>query len=624
MHDVPDVQKGDPILAEDFRALIRLAEERELSFIPHKVTVYNASGADVGLGGILGIDGPMAQYLPSVSVPRFTQPKEVYLQGVSPTVASHLGKWVVPLQPITAGHDGECKADGVARVRVYVNGADDAYCDVIAAETVGGDTVYLGTGASGAQILYRQNEGSGAGTIVWAIVRLGTERQPNALMIRGLTTAEVAESDETFVIDNIVIMQPTGGLIVDQTPPVDPGDTMTIYNVQQLYLSADDTEVVAEWNESTGHWEWRLEILAPGLLFFNNSGEAAPPHAVMGVSDAGQMTSEEPYVDIVKPSATYRKQYVVNASSEIANAAYGRSRDVGHYIVAYDQTTGTPAAGDIWVPKAGQWTLVKSQTSYSTGPIGWHVVVAGIYDGAAHYLVGKIVDAPPLMPYILYDDMAPGDSDKAAYPVKSDLTADTVADKNVLVSDGILKTTRAKGSNFYSDTTKGARVWTMIGPDGKNHIVAVNGMAQRCSAILAAAGAPGASVNVDNVVPLDGGQSPVTSSSSTISATMPPAARALDNAVCVIEWDENGDAWKITQVHEQARSIRGTLSSAMAEGDATETITSPVSCDGGQVPTGTVTGYNVFSWAGDSGGECWALWNEATDHYEFVNVECPA
>ncbi len=144
-----------------------------------------------------------------------------------------------------------------------------------------------------------------------------------------------------------------------------------------------------------------------------------------------------------------------------------------------------------------------------------------------------------------------------------------------------------------------------------------------CTAILAADAGPGASVNVDNVVAISG-LSPVANSSATLSAVMQPADRALDNAICEIEWEEATNTWKIVWVHQQARSIRGTLSSAVAGGDSTETISSPVSCDGGQVPTGTVTGYNVFSWAGDSGGECWALWNEATDHYEFVNVECPA
>ncbi len=145
-----------------------------------RVLVANKSGVYVPLGGILGIDGPPTPYDPStsdVAKVRFLIPSQVVLAGVTPTVADHLGKWVVPLQQLPPNYHYECKAAGIARVRVYVNGADDAYCDVIDAETVGEDeeaeTCYLGTGASGAQILWRQNEGSGVGTIVWAIVRIG-------------------------------------------------------------------------------------------------------------------------------------------------------------------------------------------------------------------------------------------------------------------------------------------------------------------------------------------------------------------------------------------------------------------------------------------------------------------
>ena len=158
-------------------------------------------------------------------------------------------------------------------------------------------------------------------------------------------------------------------------------------------------------------------------------------------------------------------------------------------------------------------------------------------------------------------------------------------------------------------------------------VFCVDGQAKRCSAILTADAGPGESVGVDNVVPLDGGISPLDDpddTAETLSATMPPAARALDNAVCEIELNVTAGTWKIKDPHEQARMLRGTLSGAMADSDPSKTITSPVSMDGGQVPTGTLTGYNVFSFEGDSGGEVFLVWNEATDHYEIIQCECPA
>jgi hypothetical protein len=228
---------------------------------------------------------------------------------------------------------------------------------------------------------------------------------------------------------------------------------------------------------------------------------------------------------------------------------------------------------------------------------------------------------------MMKESIAPGES-KLAYPVEPSTTTELKDyDGNnwsVTVTDTI-GDKRARGKDDVdSGSGPGALGIAAVMGDGTVAIVEIQQQAQRCSAALAAAAGPGATVNVDTVVPLDGGQSPVDSSSDTLSCTMPPAARALDNATCVIEWDETNDAWKIVQVHEQARSIRGTLSGAMADTDGSQSISTPVSCDGGQVPSGTLTAYNVFGWNGDSGGECWALWNETTDHYEYVQVECPA
>ena len=111
--------------------------------------------------------------------------------------------------------------------------------------------------------------------------------------------------------------------------------------------------------------------------------------------------------------------------------------------------------------------------------------------------------------------------------------------------------------------------------------------AKRCTAQLAADGAPGASVNVDNIVPLDGGESPVESLSETQSATMPPDARAKDDAPCIIEWDDENDAWIITWVHKLSKSCRATAKGAISGSSGTVDAVNVM--DDGQSPVANNT-----------------------------------
>ncbi len=175
-------QPGDPFRfpAAMYNALVDLLQRQQSPIpsagrhIPSRrcsgiVDVYNNSTSDVYVGQILGIGGPL--YTPTENENDFQY--DPSLTGVEPNVENDKGRFAVAIEPIRADAIGKCAVSGVTPARVYVSNADDEFCDVIEAETVDDETVYLGTGGSGARILWREDAGDGEGTIVWAIVRLG-------------------------------------------------------------------------------------------------------------------------------------------------------------------------------------------------------------------------------------------------------------------------------------------------------------------------------------------------------------------------------------------------------------------------------------------------------------------
>lgn len=130
------------------------------------IKVKNTSGADCDRLAVLGIDAPI--FSPDDNLDAFRT--RVGLKGVTPILPDHQSKWVVLLRPLANGASGPALAAGVVPVRVYVNDLGDQYCDVGPAKTFNDETVYLGTGDRGAQILWL--EAATVGTIAWALVRI--------------------------------------------------------------------------------------------------------------------------------------------------------------------------------------------------------------------------------------------------------------------------------------------------------------------------------------------------------------------------------------------------------------------------------------------------------------------
>lgn len=126
------------------------------------VLVKNASGSDVSRFGVLGISGVV--FTPTDSLPSFQN--QVSVAGVTPTTTSHVGKFVIALDPIPNGKIGRAWISGVCQVQVDISNTTHKFCDVR-----NSDRTKLASSVYGsARILY--SEGSGTGT-KWCVVRLG-------------------------------------------------------------------------------------------------------------------------------------------------------------------------------------------------------------------------------------------------------------------------------------------------------------------------------------------------------------------------------------------------------------------------------------------------------------------
>jgi hypothetical protein len=133
-------------------------------------TVYNNSGSDVPMWGILAIDSP--KFGPGVTKPEDTdtdasrgfQESGLYFTGVAPVAG---GKFVVALRPIKAGEMGKAVCAGPVLCRLDVEDDEATYTG---ADMIGDDSEKLSAGGSGwASIIWKQ-EGEGT---VWGVISIG-------------------------------------------------------------------------------------------------------------------------------------------------------------------------------------------------------------------------------------------------------------------------------------------------------------------------------------------------------------------------------------------------------------------------------------------------------------------
>jgi hypothetical protein len=100
----------------------------------------------------------------------------------------------------------------------------------------------------------------------------------------------------------------------------------------------------------------------PWKRFTNASGETIPPFSVMRITGATNNNGEITFT-VAKPNSTFCTDYLINGPLAVATGKDGIGTTLAQAgYVAYD--TGTPAYGEEWGAKNGQWTLNKNRPGF--------------------------------------------------------------------------------------------------------------------------------------------------------------------------------------------------------------------------------------------------------------------
>jgi len=113
------------------------------------------------------------------------------------------------------------------------------------------------------------------------------------------------------------------------------------------------------------------------IKIYNAENEELPQYGVGRVTAISEVAGEK-VVNLEKPSSTFSRNYLVNAGGDVAYQKTGISKNRPVVKVLYD--TGTPAIGETYGPKSGQWTL-------SAGYPGF--VCLGVVDSSAKIMLAR-------------------------------------------------------------------------------------------------------------------------------------------------------------------------------------------------------------------------------------------
>ena len=102
-----------------------------------------------------------------------------------------------------------------------------------------------------------------------------------------------------------------------------------------------------------------------GVRFRNDAGEQMPGYAIGRVTGMDTLTEMVGgFYKLAKPSSTFGRIHIVNGSQPVDAGDFGFGQLWGEACYALFDS-GTPAAGEVWGPKSGQWSLAKNYPGYN-------------------------------------------------------------------------------------------------------------------------------------------------------------------------------------------------------------------------------------------------------------------
>lgn len=118
------------------------------------------------------------------------------------------------------------------------------------------------------------------------------------------------------------------------------------------------------------------------VQFRNTSGEIIPAYGVMRVTGV-ELKAGLPIITVAKPSTTFDRLYLVNGSMRVGSASTCRGVGTWLYEGGYAlYESGTPAYGESWGPKDGQWSLAKWRYGFTI----WGATTGSIGSGTARVI----------------------------------------------------------------------------------------------------------------------------------------------------------------------------------------------------------------------------------------------
>gem|GEM_PF-7086971 len=300
-----------------------------------------------------------------------------------------------------------------------------------------------------------------------------------------------------------------------------------------------DEEVEILYDDDSKVINWMLLDCGGLPEFYNDSGEEVSAYAIMAVTGVQTLDSGKVVKKIGKPSTTLYREYIVNSSLAVADESVGLYQLGPEIQVAY--TGGTPAAGKGWGPQPDAWTVSADYPETC--------MIEGTVDADSKIAKAQI-HTLDRVPFQLKTSLTPGGG-ATAYVATSD---GTIIDDSTPWTVTVQDTVGGKRAIGKDDRAAGGGVGLAeYLANGTLAITYVRPMAKRCSCLIdAGAGIDDAdaSVNVDNVTPIDGGMIKDSDNDDITvyiqrNVQSTGGYKAADNTVMQIEWNESEDKWYI-------------------------------------------------------------------------------